>query len=93
MKAPRTPEEHFARAAEYERKAKEYRQEAALHKKMVDDEVKALPPKLRSEPEPGWLKKMRRHCEDYMEKAQALAQEAERFAEYHRIRGKEMQGQ
>jgi hypothetical protein len=93
MKVPQTPEEHFTRAAEYERKAKEYRQEAALHKKMLDDERKALPPKLKSGPEPGWVAKMRRHCEGYIQKAQTLAQEADQFAQYHLLRGREMQGQ
>lgn len=93
MRVPQTPEEHFARAAEYERKAKEYRQEAARHRKMLEDERKALPPKLKSGPEPGWIAKMRRHCEGYIQKAQALALEADHFAEYHRMRGKEMQGQ
>jgi len=31
--------------------------------------------------------------EGYIQKARALAQEADHFAEYHRMRGKEMQGQ
>ncbi len=92
MKAPHTPEEHFARAAEYERKAKEYRQEVALHRKMLDDELKAAPP-LKVSPEPASVVKMRKHCEDFIQKAQALAQEADRFAEFHRMRAKEMQGQ
>lgn len=92
MKAPHTAEEHFARAAEYEGKAKEYRQEVALHRKMLDDELKAAPP-LKVSPEPASVVKMRKHCEDYIQKAQALAQEADRFAEFHRMRGKEMQGQ
>jgi len=58
MKAPHTPEEHFARAAEYERKAKEYRQEADLQKKMLDDQVKALPAKPKSGPEAGWVRNL-----------------------------------
>lgn len=92
-KIAKTPEEHFAKAAEYEAKAKEYRQEAALHKKILEAERNALPPKSKSGPEPGWMAKMRRHCEGYIQKAEALAKEADGFAEYHRMRGKEIQGQ
>jgi hypothetical protein len=93
-KVPATPDEHFARASHYDAKAKEYRQEAALHKKMLKDELEALPPKLKSSgPEPGWIQKMRKHCEGYIRQAEALAQEAERFAEFHRMRGREMKGE
>ena len=91
---PPTPEEHFAKASDYERKAKEYRQEAAVHKKMLKDELEnLLPPKLKAGPEPGWIKKMRQHCEGYIRRAEALAQEAERFAEFHRMRGRELRGE
>lgn len=93
-KVPKTPEEHFARASQYDAKAKEYRQEAALHKKMLKEEIDALPPKLKSAgPEPGWVQKMRKHCEGYIRQAEALAQEAEQFAEFHRMRGREMKGE
>lgn len=93
-KVPATPKEHFARASDYESKAKQYRQEAALHRKMLEDQLEALPPKLKSSgPEPGWVQKMRKHCEGYIRQAEALAQEAERFAEFHRMRGREMKGE
>ena len=93
-KVPATPEEHFARASDYESKAKQYRQEAGLHRKMLEAELTALPPKLKSSgPEPGWVQKMRKHCEGYIRQAEALAQEAERFAEFHRMRGRELKGE
>ena len=91
---PKSSEEHFARARRYDAKAKEYRQEAALHKKMLTEEIEALPPKLKSAgPEPGWVQKMRKHCEGYIRQAEALAREAEQFAEFHRMRGREMKGE
>jgi len=94
LRMPQTPAEHFARAATYEAKAKGYRQEAQLHRRMLDDYLKrALPPRDRTGRELPWAAKMRRHCEGYIQKAEALAKEADGFAAYHRMRGKEMQGQ
>ena len=87
-KVPQTPEEHFAAAKRYEEKAKEYRAEAEAHRKMFS--AVAPPIKLGTE-DPG-VAKMRKHCEDYIQKADALAQEADSFAQFHRMLGKEMQG-
>ncbi len=47
----------------------------------------------KAQMENPWLKKMRIHCEAYMAEAQQLAAEAKAFADYHELRGKELQGQ
>lgn len=92
---PQTAEEHLARARSYREKAAQYRAEAQTHRKMFADYDKkqgsaALRNKMgREEP---WIAKMRQHCERLMKAAENLAAEADRFAEFHRMRGEEMQG-
>ena len=88
--SPHAPEEHFARAKTYEAKAKEYREEAKTHRNMLDEALKKVAIPGHEEP---WIAKMRTHCEEYVRKADALAQEAESFAQFHRMRAKEMQHQ
>lgn len=95
MRVPQTPEEHFARAASYADKAAAYRQEAAAHRKMFADyEKSGSNPSLQSKMgrELPWVAKMRKHCDSYMKEAERLAAEADRLAEFHRMRGAEMQG-
>lgn len=93
-KVPRTPEEHLALADRYTRKAVEYRAEAKEHRQMLVDyqQETSMPPN-KSGRELPWVAKMRNHCEGYVNKAEELAGEAERFAEFHRMRAKELQGQ
>jgi hypothetical protein len=72
-----------------------YRAEMERHRKMLADfkAKSALPPSMESKTgEPGWIKTMRKHCESYMKDAERLAAEAERFAEFHRMRAEEMRG-
>ena len=93
---PQTADEHTARAAWYREKAASYRQEAELHRRMFADyDKKEGSAALRSKSgrELPWVAKMRKHCEGYMEQAQKMATEADRFAEFHRMRAEEMQGQ
>ena len=89
-----TPEECFARAAEYKEKAAGYQREAADHRKMLADYKAKQAPGLETKlgQEPPWVKKMRKHCESYITAAKKLALEAEQFAEFHRMRGEEMRG-
>ena len=86
-----TAEDHLAKAAEYRKKAATYREEAAMHRKMYADYkmTVAIHPKA---PENPWLRKMRDHCDRYIKDAEALAVDAEKFAEYHGFRAAELQG-
>ena len=86
-----TAEDHLAKAAEYRKKAASYREEAAMHRKMYADYkmTVAINPKA---PENPWLRKMREHCDRYIKDAEALAVDAEKFAEYHGFRAAELQG-
>ena len=89
---PQTSQEHIALAESYRKRAAEYRAEAEMHRKMMIDYKKgvAITPKEHSEN--SWLKKMRLHCEKYIVEAESLAQEADKFADYHMLRAKELEG-
>jgi len=91
---PQTAEEHLARATMYKEKAAAARREAEEHRKMLADYKARQSPALETKlgQAPPWVKKMRQHCERYIKAAEALAVEADQFAEFHRMRGEEMRG-
>ena len=89
----KSPDDHLALAQSYDQTAAEHRAVAAEHRKMIADtkeDARSFPNKTGIEL--GWVRKMREHCEAYITKAEAAAKEAERFAEYHRMRAAELQG-
>ena len=96
MAVAQTPEQHFERARAYREKAAAFRQEAALHRRMFAnyESRNGLPAlKVKTGVEAPWVAKMRKHCDALIKAADAHAVEAERFAEFHTMRGKEMQGE
>lgn len=95
VSVPKTVEEHLARAAEYDKKAATLRKDAAMHRKMFAEHEKSQgSPSLQSKTgrELPWIAKMRDHCDAYIQAAEKLAAESERFAEFHRMRAAEMKG-
>lgn len=89
-KLPVTSKDHLAKAEEYSKKAATYRAEAAAHQKMLADfRGRAQVERPDEGPE---RREMRIHCEGFIEKAEALATEAENFADFHRLRAAELQG-
>jgi len=92
MKAPQTAQEHRERAEQYQKKAAEYRKEAEAHKKMLADYSKTVAKNPKDTGENAYIRKMRLHCEKYINAAEALAQESDEMAKYHTMRAKEMEG-
>jgi uncharacterized protein HemX len=92
VKAPQTAQEHRDRAEQYRKKAAEYRTEAQGHKKMLADYSKTVARSPKDTGENAYIKKMRLHCEKYINAAEALAQEADEMAKYHTMRAKEVGG-
>lgn len=92
VRLPETPAEHLAMSEEYTKKAAVYREEAAFHRKMLADYEAQVRPDPRQAFENTYVKKMRIHCEGYIKNADALAADAEKFAEYHRLRAGELKG-
>lgn len=86
---PDTAEEYLKRAAEYDQKAKDLREEARAHRVMLDDFMRKEPPNKTGREYP-WVAKMRQHCEGYIRQSEALAREADGFAEFLRWRAKEL---
>lgn len=92
MKAPQTAQEHRDRAEYYKKKAAEYRAEAESHKKMLADYSKGVAKNPKDTGENPYIKKMRLHCEKYIDAAENLAREAGEMAKFHEMRAKEMEG-
>ena len=90
---PSTPEEHFARAREYRAKADAYRKEAQDHREMAAAYRKNAVESKGSGRRNPFVVKMEKHCAAIAAKADALAAENQRAADFHDLRGKELQGQ
>ncbi len=93
IKIPETAAEHLAMAASYRQKVKTYLQEVETHQQMLEAYKQRAINNPKAPMENSWMKQMRTHCETYMAEAQQLAAEAKAFADYHELRGKELQGQ
>lgn len=91
-KLPETAEEHYKKAESYKQKASEYRKEAEEHRKMKAEYKKKIIQHPKDPVENPWMKKMRLHCDKYIIQAEALAKEADKMAEYHTFRAKELEG-
>jgi hypothetical protein len=90
-KLPETVAEHQAMAKQYQDKAAEYRKEAAFHKEMADEYKKTIAPGGKSGPNP-WAVKMEKHCRAIIADAEKMAADADKMAEFHAMRAKELQG-
>jgi hypothetical protein len=92
VKLPSTPEEHEAMSEEYKKKAATYRDEATFHLKMFADYKARVATIPKSSMENPFIRKMREHCETFIKDAERLAVDADKFAEYHHLRAKELRG-
>jgi hypothetical protein len=91
-KIPQTTADHLAMAQKYQDKAAAYRQEAADHREMAESyKARAVPAGKGTDKNP-WVKKMEDHCRAFIVDAEKLAADAERAAEYHTLRARELQG-
>jgi hypothetical protein len=92
IKIPKTAQDHRELAEKYSSMATAYRQEAEEHRKMKEQYQKkvARNPK---DPEGLRMRKMRMHCDNIIRHAEAIAYEAERIAEYHKLRAREIEGE
>ena len=88
----KTPEDHLALETRYREKAKLLREDAATHQKMKADYVRRNTPASTKIPVNPAVKKMSAHCDAIVEKSEALAVEEEKFADFHAMRAKELQG-
>jgi hypothetical protein len=84
-------QDHLALADSYQRKAEAERQVIAEHTQMKEDYRKQLVTL------PKWgdprAKEMDKHCDGIIDRAKELVTEFEKFAEWHRMRAAELEGQ
>jgi hypothetical protein len=88
--AATTTAEHQARANTYKEQAAQYRKNAEEHKQMAAEYAK-VHPDMKTEKNP-WNAKMQKHCMTLAKDYEKLAADADKAAEYHEMRAKELQG-
>jgi predicted O-linked N-acetylglucosamine transferase (SPINDLY family) len=91
VKVPETVADHNALAKQYSEKAAAYRAEAEHHRKMAEayKASVATSPKAPANP---WAKKMEKHCAAFVKDFEKLAADAQKAAEFHALRAKELEG-
>jgi hypothetical protein len=90
-KVPTTTAEHDALAKQYQEQAVQYKKIADEHKAMAAAYGKAHPDS-KGGVKNSWNIKMEKHCQALAKDADKLAADAEKAADYHMARGKELEG-
>jgi hypothetical protein len=89
-KLPQTAADHEAQAKAYRDQAAMFKQGAQTHRQMAAAYAKQHPdPKGVTNP---WNEKMSKHCEGLAKDFEKLAADADKAAEFHAMRAKELQG-
>jgi hypothetical protein len=89
---PETVAEHEARAHAYKTQAAQHRAAAEEHRQMAKAYAKRHPDPKGGGKNP-WNAKMQKHCMTLAKDFEKLATNAEKAADYHTMRAKEMQGE
>jgi hypothetical protein len=90
-KVPTTMAEHEALAKQYKEQAAQFKKVGDEHRAMAAAYAKAHEPSKGHATNP-WNEKMKKHCEMLSKDADRLAADAEKAADYHTLRAKELQG-
>lgn len=90
-KVPTTAAEHQALAKQYQDQAAQYKKVADDHRAMAAAYAKAHPDSKGGGQNP-WNAKMQKHCQALAKDADKLASDAEKAADYHTARGRELEG-
>ena len=93
MKVPTTAAEHEAMAKQYKDQAAQYKKVADDHKAMAEAYKKSVAmPEMKGGKKNPWVEKMEKHCAALAKDAEKLAADAEKAADFHTQRAKELQG-
>ncbi len=90
-KMPQTAADHEALAKSYKDQAAQFRKVAEDHKQMAEAYAKAHPDAKSGSKNP-WNTKMQKHCQALSKDAEKVAGDADKAAEFHTLRAKELQG-
>ena len=91
VKVPQTAPEHEARAAAYKEQAAQYRKSAEEHKQMAAAYA-AKRPEIKGVGKNPAVERMSKHCLTLAKDFERLATDADKAADYHSMRAKELQG-
>jgi hypothetical protein len=93
QEAKDTVADHDAMAKSYREKATAYRKEAAEHKQMAESYKKGfVHPVDKAGKTNPWVAKMEKHCLTIAKDAEKMAADADKAADFHELRAKELQG-
>ena len=93
VKIPQTTAEHEAMAKQYKDQAAQYKKVAADHRAMAEAYKKSVAmPEMKGGQKNPWVAKMEKHCGILAKDAEKLAADAEKAADFHTMRAKELQG-
>jgi hypothetical protein len=92
IRIPQTPQDHRDLAERYQQKAAGYREEVEAHKKMLAEYSKRVARNPKDPGENPYIRKMRVHCEKYINATESAAREAEEMAKFHTFRARELEG-
>ena len=90
-KVPTTVAEHEALAKQYKEEATQFKKVADDHRAMAAAYAAAHQPTNGPTPNTGAVK-MKKHCEAIAKDADKLSTDAEKAADYHTLRAKELKG-
>ena len=92
VKLPQTAAEHEAMAKQYKDQAAQYKKVAEDHKAMSEAYKKGVAmPEMKGGTKNPWVTKMEKHCAMLAKDAEKLAADAEKAADFHAMRAKELQ--
>jgi hypothetical protein len=92
-KVPDTAADHETLAKSYRDKAATFRKEVETHKQMAESYKKSfVQPVDKTGKKNPWVAKMEKHCLMIAKDAEKLALDADKAAEFHELRAKELQG-
>ena len=91
VKVPVSVADHTALAKQYAEKAAVYKAEADSHRKMAEAYKKSVATTPKAPPNP-WVTKMEKHCQTLAKDLDKLAADAQKAADYHTLRAKELEG-
>jgi hypothetical protein len=91
-KVPETEADHLALAQSYREKATSYRKEAADQRAMAEEYKKSVPGPAKGGTENPWAKKMDDQYRAIATDADKMAADADKAADYHMQRARELRG-
>lgn len=93
VRVPQSPTDHLELAALYQKVADEQRRKAdSLRKSWTAEIQKRTPFPNKGGVEFPWIAKLKKQAQAEISQAEAAEEEAGRFAGYHRMRAKELEG-